>query len=117
MRRDLPLRWLRCEERSTGYPDADTCGSVTVEVPEPGAGQLVVKVDRISLDPAMRRRLNDVRSYIPPVGIGEAMRAAGTDRALAGSGRRRRQLQASIRSSVVTTVLRIDRVFLRTAWP
>ncbi len=31
----------------------------------------------ISLDPAMRMWMNDVRSYMPPVGIGEVMRALG----------------------------------------
>ncbi len=31
----------------------------------------------ISLDPAMRMWINDVRSYMPPVGIGEVMRALG----------------------------------------
>ena len=64
--------------RPTGYPDAGTWSAVTVEVPEPGEGQFVVKVDHISLDPAMRGWLNDVRSYIPPVQIGEAMRAMCT---------------------------------------
>lgn len=38
----------------------------------------MVKVDHISLDPAMRGWLNDVRSYVPPVKIGEVMRAGVT---------------------------------------
>ena len=66
---------IRLAERPTGRPDASTWQLATVEVPEPGPGEFVVKVDLISLDPAMRGWLNDVRSYIPPVGIGEVMRA------------------------------------------
>ena len=46
-----------------------------VPVGEPAEGQLRVKVCYVSLDPAMRGWVNDVRSYMPPVGIGEVMRA------------------------------------------
>ena len=35
------------------------------------------RVEHISLDPAMRGWMNDGRSYVPPVEIGEVMRAAG----------------------------------------
>lgn len=38
-------------------------------------GDIVVKTSLISLDPAMRGWLNDAKSYIPPVAIGEVMRA------------------------------------------
>jgi NADPH-dependent curcumin reductase len=38
-------------------------------------GELLVKVLYISLDPAMRGWMNEARSYAPPVGIGEVMRA------------------------------------------
>lgn len=43
---------------------------------ELGDGQLLVKALYLSLDPAMRGWLNDTRSYIPPVQIGEVMRGA-----------------------------------------
>jgi NADPH-dependent curcumin reductase CurA len=46
-------------------------------VAEPGEGEVLVRVRDLSLDPAMRGWLNDVRSYVPPVGIGEVMRAGG----------------------------------------
>jgi NADPH-dependent curcumin reductase CurA len=44
-------------------------------VAEPGEGEVLVKIQYISLDPAMRGWVNEGRSYIPPVGIGEVMRA------------------------------------------
>ena len=44
-------------------------------VPEPGDNQFRVKIDYISLDPAMRGWVNDTKSYVPPVAIGETMRA------------------------------------------
>ncbi|KAH9000376.1 hypothetical protein EDB92DRAFT_1940117 [Lactarius akahatsu] len=44
---------------------------------KPSAGEVLVQVNWLSLDPAMRGWLRDARSYVPPVQIGEVMRAAG----------------------------------------
>ncbi len=44
---------------------------------EPKDGELLVQLLYISLDPAMRMWINETRSYIPPVAIGEVMRALG----------------------------------------
>jgi len=44
-------------------------------MPSPGDGELLVRVEVVSLDPAMRGWVNDGKSYVPPVGIGEVMRA------------------------------------------
>ncbi|WRT70878.1 uncharacterized protein IL334_007877 [Kwoniella shivajii] len=45
------------------------------QVKEPEDGEVVVKVDYVSIDPTMRGWLNDTRSYLPPVQIGAVMRA------------------------------------------
>ncbi|WP_067837619.1 NADP-dependent oxidoreductase [Nocardia lijiangensis] len=66
---------VRLAQRPSGLTDADTWNVTTEELPALSAGQILVKVDFISLDPAMRGWLNDVRSYVPPVGIGEVMRS------------------------------------------
>jgi NADPH-dependent curcumin reductase len=52
-------------------------------VGEPGDGEACVEVHFVSLDPAMRGWLNEGRSYIPPVGIGDVMRAGGVGRIVA----------------------------------
>jgi NADPH-dependent curcumin reductase CurA len=44
-------------------------------IPEPGDNQFRVKIAYVSLDPAMRGWVNDTKSYVPPVAIGETMRA------------------------------------------
>lgn len=44
-------------------------------IPEPGDNQFRVRIEYISLDPAMRGWVNDGKSYVPPVAIGETMRA------------------------------------------
>lgn len=52
-----------------------------------GDGQALVQVQWLSLDPAMRGWLRDARSYLPPVQIGEVMRALGLGTVLqAGKG-------------------------------
>jgi NADPH-dependent curcumin reductase CurA len=54
------------------------CWRFTEEpVAEPGEGGVLVKTLSLSLDPAMRGWMNEGKSYIPPVGIGEVMRAGG----------------------------------------
>jgi NADPH-dependent curcumin reductase CurA len=62
-------------KRPVGLPQPTDFTYEETVVGEPAEGELVVKNRYISLDPAMRGWMNDVRSYIPPVGIGEVMRA------------------------------------------
>ena len=40
---------------------------------KPGAGEVLIQVTWLSLDPAMRGWLRDTRSYLPPVQIGEVV--------------------------------------------
>ncbi|MFI6310031.1 NADP-dependent oxidoreductase [Nocardia fusca] len=68
-------RQIRLAQRPVGRPDENTWKITTESIPEPSEGQFAVRVDYASVDPAMRGWINDVRSYVPPVGIGEVMRA------------------------------------------
>jgi NADPH-dependent curcumin reductase len=52
-------------------------------VGDPAKGEILVRVIYISLDPAMRGWMNEGRSYIAPVAIGEVMRALALGRVLA----------------------------------
>ncbi|MEO1249561.1 MAG: NADP-dependent oxidoreductase [Pseudomonadota bacterium] len=60
-------------QRPKGLPDENTLRLETTEVPQPGAGQMLVRTEYLSLDPYMRGRMNDAKSYAPPVQIGEEM--------------------------------------------
>ena len=51
--------------------------TVSSDVLKPGPGEVLLRVDWVSLDPAMRTWLRDVRSYQPPVQIGTVMRSLG----------------------------------------
>jgi len=66
---------LILEKRPVGMPDADTWKLMENPVPEPGDGEVLIENHYISLDPAMRGWMNDSKSYIPPVQLGEVMRA------------------------------------------
>jgi NADPH-dependent curcumin reductase CurA len=51
-------------------------------VAPPGDGEVLVKILYISLDPAMRGWMREGKSYVPPVGIGEVMRAGAVGRVI-----------------------------------
>ena len=56
-------------------PVADDFRISVDEIPEPGPGQVLVRVSLVSLDPAMRGWLDDRPSYLPPIAIDEVIRA------------------------------------------
>jgi hypothetical protein len=63
--------------RPVGMPKRSDWTYTEELVGEPKEGELLVQLLYISLDPAMRGWINEARSYMPPVGIGELMRALG----------------------------------------
>lgn len=67
-------------ERPTGRIGPDTFELSAEAVPEIGDGEALVRVEWISLDPTNRTWINDTPTYLPPVGIGEVMRAGGLGR-------------------------------------
>jgi NADPH-dependent curcumin reductase len=68
---------IRLAQRPVGTPGRE-CWSFTEEaVQQPADGGVLVKTLYLSLDPAMRGWMNEGKSYIPPVGISEVMRAGG----------------------------------------
>jgi NADPH-dependent curcumin reductase CurA len=73
----------RLAARPIGLPKATDWEYAEAPIPEPGEGEVLVKILYVSLDPAMRGWMNDTRSYIPPVGIGEVMRALAAGEVIA----------------------------------
>jgi NADPH-dependent curcumin reductase CurA len=61
--------------RPVGLPKRSDWAYKEEPVPEPKEGEFLVKILYISLDPAMRGWMNEGKSYIAPVRIGEVMRA------------------------------------------
>ena len=71
-------RQLRLAKRPVGEPTFDDFEVAEVDTPSPEDGEALVQVLQISLDPAMRGWMSDRPSYVPPVGLGEVMRAGTT---------------------------------------
>ena len=65
-------QWVLAQ-RPKGEPTADTLRLVETAIPQPAAGQMLLRTEYLSLDPYMRGRMSDAPSYAAPVEIGEPM--------------------------------------------
>ena len=74
---------IRLAARPSGLPKATDWSHTSEAVAEPAEGGVLVQTLALSLDPAMRGWMNEGKSYIAPVGIGEVMRAGGVGRVTA----------------------------------
>jgi NADPH-dependent curcumin reductase CurA len=80
---DLLNHQIRLAARPVGAVKPSDWSYTEEPVADPPDGELLVKVLYVSLDPAMRGWMNEGRSYVPPVGVGEVMRAGGVGRVIA----------------------------------
>jgi NADPH-dependent curcumin reductase CurA len=76
---------IRLAARPVGLPKPSDWSHAEEPVRQPGEGEVLVKVLYLSLDPAMRGWMNEGRSYIAPVGIGDVMRALAAGRVVASN--------------------------------
>jgi NADPH-dependent curcumin reductase CurA len=60
-------------ERPNGLPNENTLRVEEGDIPQPGPGELLLRTVYLSLDPYMRGRMDDAKSYAEPVKIGEVM--------------------------------------------
>ena len=68
-------RQFKLAQRPVGMVKRSDFEFVEAPVRAPEEGEVLVKILFLSLDPAMRGWMNEGKSYIPPVGLGEVMRA------------------------------------------
>ncbi|SEQ22148.1 hypothetical protein SAMN05216188_102454 [Lentzea xinjiangensis] len=61
---------VRLASRPQGWPTDDNFEIAEVGVPAPAEGQVLVRNVLMSVDPYMRNRMNDVKSYIAPFQVG-----------------------------------------------
>src|SRR5690349_2779316 len=78
-------RQVRLASRPVGEVKPSNWELVEAEIPQPGEHQFTVQITHLSIDPAMRGWMNAGRSYVPPVQIGEVMRALGLGRVVASA--------------------------------
>jgi NADPH-dependent curcumin reductase len=73
---------FRLAARPAGLAKRSDFQTTEEPVNDPGPGQILVKILYVSLDPAMRGWMNEGKSYIAPVGIGDVMRAGAVGRVI-----------------------------------
>ena len=71
--------------RPSGAPTAENFRYESVALPEPGEGEVLVRVHYMSLDPYMRGRMDDAKSYSAPVPVGGTMEAGGVGEVIASN--------------------------------
>jgi NADPH-dependent curcumin reductase CurA len=76
-------RQFRLARRPVGAPVPEDFQYAETPVAEPREGEILVQALFLSLDPAMRGWMSEQRSYMPPVEIGEVMRAGMAARVIA----------------------------------
>ena len=76
-------REIRLVARPQGFPGEDLFEVAETSIPDPADGQLLIRNAYFSVDPYMRPRMNDVRSYVAPYTLGEAMTGGAVGRVAA----------------------------------
>jgi NADPH-dependent curcumin reductase CurA len=76
-------REIRLAARPVGTPKASDFSLAEVEVAEPAEGEVVVRNLVMSVDPYMRGRMNDVKSYVPPFELGAALQGGAVGEVVA----------------------------------
>jgi len=72
--------------RPATLPDNSTWELISSALPQPAADEVLVKTHYVSIDPAMRGWMMDRKSYLPPVQIGEVMRAGTVGEVIESNG-------------------------------
>lgn len=70
-------RQIHLAARPSGLPRESDFALVEAPMPDPGPYEVLVRGIYLSLDPYMRGRMNDRKSYVPPFKLGETMGAGG----------------------------------------
>jgi NADPH-dependent curcumin reductase CurA len=76
---------IRLKSRPVGTPTLDNFELAEVTLPDPGPGEVQVRNHWMTVDPYMRGRMNDVRSYVPPFQIGEALQGGAVGEVVASN--------------------------------
>jgi NADPH-dependent curcumin reductase CurA len=78
----ITSREFRLTSRPSGLPAADNFEFATVELASPAEGQILVRNLLLSVDPYMRGRMNDARSYVPPFQVGATLEGGAVGRVI-----------------------------------
>jgi NADPH-dependent curcumin reductase CurA len=79
------VREIRLKSRPSGLPTHENFETVSVDLRDPGPGEVQVRNLWMTVDPYMRGRMNDVRSYSPPFELGKALDGGAVGQVLASN--------------------------------
>lgn len=79
------MQHITLASRPTGAPVPDNFALETCPIPAPEDGEVLVRVHYMSLDPYMRGRMDDAKSYAAPVPIGGTMEGGGVGEVIASN--------------------------------
>jgi len=79
----LRSREIRLAARPRGMPEPGDFELAEVALPDPVDGEILVRNAFVSVDPYMRGRMNDAKSYVPPFAVGEPMRGGAVGQVVA----------------------------------
>jgi NADPH-dependent curcumin reductase CurA len=83
-----PSREIHLAARPNGVPLPSDFSLVEVDVPDPAEGEVLIRNAYMSVDPYMRGRMNDARSYVPPFQLGEALTGGAVGQVVASRNER-----------------------------
>ena len=73
---------IQLVNRPTGWPSHDDFRTATIEYGDLEPGQVRVRNEFVSVDPYMRGRMNDTRSYVAPFALGETITGGAVGRVI-----------------------------------
>ena len=79
------MKQIVLASRPDGAPSPENFRLETADIPTAGEGEILVEVSHMSLDPYMRGRMDDAKSYAAPVPIGGKMEGGSVGRVLASN--------------------------------
>lgn len=81
-------RQFRLKQRPTGRAKSTDFDFIEAPAPTPGAGEALIRMLYLSIDPTNRIWMSDMEQYMPPVAIGDVMRGGGIGRVVASDSSR-----------------------------
>ena len=75
-------REVRLARRPHGEPGLDCFTFATVNLPDPAPGEVLVRNIYMSVDPYMRGRMNEGKSYVPRFEVGEPLEGGAVGRVI-----------------------------------
>ena len=81
-------REIHLAARPNGPPAPSDFSLVEVDVPDPAEGEVLIRNAYMSVDPYMRGRMNDAKSYVPPFQLGEVLDGGAVGQVIASRNER-----------------------------